>query len=226
MKTISTQVIVMRTAAFSIAAAGVIVAMGSAAQDPTAVTFDHDKTGAPPPGFVLAAMRQPAAGTWLVRRQGARGHLVHEADPSAHGYALAIRPEAAPRDLTISVRLRLAGGSRSGGLVWSYQDVQNYHASVLDLARGEVAMYRMAAGNRIQVEFEDDLELDTDAWHTMKVVHTADSTRISLGGIRVFEDEHRNRTDRGAAGRVGLIASGDAEVWFDDLRIGAAARSR
>jgi hypothetical protein len=41
---------------------------------------------------------------------------------------------------------------------------------------------------------------------------------VSLGGIRVFEDSHRGQ-DRPGAGRVGLIAAGDAEVWFDDLRV-------
>lgn len=180
--------------------------------------FDQDKAGSPPPGFVFAAMRQPAPGSWVVRREGASGYLAHETDADAHGYAFAVYDGPAWRDVTVSVRLRLSGGRRAGGLVWHYVDHQHYYAAVLDLAQSELSLYRVAGGNRIRMEFEDDLELDVDAWHTMKVTHTPKSTRVSLGGIRVFEDAHRGQ-DRPDAGKVGVIAAGDALVWFDDLRI-------
>jgi hypothetical protein len=215
----------MRTGALSLAAAWLAVGALTAAQAGAHITFDQDKPGAAPGGFSFAATRQPATGLWLVRRQGSQGFLVHDADRSATGYALAISAVPSPRDVSVSVRLRLAGGARSGGLVWHYQDEHNYFASVLDLSRGELSMYRMAGGNRVRMEFEDDLELDADAWHTMKVVHSGDSTRVSLGGIRVFEDEHHG-LDRAATGRIGLIATGDAEVWYDDLHVDAPSRSR
>jgi hypothetical protein len=209
---------VNRSAAFSFAAACFIVGAGAAGQQATVLGFDQDKVGAPPPGFVFAAMRQPAPGSWEVRRTGTTAYLAHETDPAAHGYAFAVHDGPSWRDVTVSVRLRLPGGRRTGGLVWHYADSQHYYAAVLDLEKGELSLYRVAGGNRIRMEFEDDLELDVEAWHTMKVTHTAKSTRVSLGGIRVFEDAHRGQ-DRPDAGRVGLIAAGDASVWFDDLRI-------
>jgi hypothetical protein len=209
---------VTRSAAFSFAAACFVVGMGASDQQAAIFGFDNDKTGAPPAGFVFAAMRQPAPGSWEVRRTGTSGYLVHETDAGAHGYAFAVHDGPDWRDLSVSVRLRLTGGRRAGGLVWHYLDNQHYYAAVLDLAQGELSLYRVAGGNRIRMEFEDDLELDPEAWHTMKVNHTAKSTRVSLGGIRVFEDAHRGQ-DRPDAGKVGLIAAGDASVWFDDLRI-------
>jgi hypothetical protein len=215
----------MRIAAISVAAAWLIVGATTRAQEATTLTFDQEKPGTPPARFMFAAMRQPGAGSWIVRRQGTRGHLAHDADPAATGYALAVFSGSSLRDLALSVRLRLSGGRRTGGLIWHYQDEQNYYASVLDLQRGELTMYRVASGNRVQLEFEDDLELDLEAWHTMKVVHTGNSTRVSLGGIRVFEDEHRGQ-DRARGGRVGLVAAGDAEVWYDDLRIDLPSRGR
>jgi hypothetical protein len=111
--------------------------------------------------------------------------------------------------------MRLAGGSLVGGLVWRYQDEHNHYQMLLDLVRRELAMYRVVAGNRIKVEREDDLELDPAAWHTLKIVHDQSQVRVSLGGIRVFEDQ--DRTFR--TGRAGVIAGGIADVWFDDLRI-------
>jgi hypothetical protein len=182
-------------------------------------TFDADKPGGAPPGFTFVLFRQPAPGTWLVRRQTAANHLVHQANPAADGYALAIAPAPVPiRDIEVVSRLRLAGGTRAGGLVWRYVDAQNYYAVVLDLSRQELFLWRVSAGNRVFLEAEDDLELDPEAWHTIKVVHDGFEIRVSIGGIRVFEEMDR-RGVRPVPGQFGVLARGNAEVWFDDLRV-------
>jgi hypothetical protein len=178
-------------------------------------TFDADRPDAPPPGFTLTAMRQPTAGVWSVRREAANGFLVHRADPAAPGFALAVSDAPAFRDGVMSVRLRLAGGARAGGLVWRYHDADNFHAIVLDLTARSLAMYRVVRGNRVEIEDEDNLELDPAGWHVVKVVHDQALVRVSLGGIRVFEERERTF----GAGRVGLLATGASEVWFDDLKI-------
>ena len=69
-----------------------------------------------------------------------------------------------------------------------------------------------------RIEFEDDLELDVEAWHTMKVVHDDNEIAVSLGGIKVFE-EHGRFVRVTTPGRVGLVATGSSEVWFDDWRV-------
>jgi hypothetical protein len=181
--------------------------------------FNQDGSGSVPPGFELAAMRQGTPGTWLVRRDGDNGVLVHEAADKASGFALALAPAAPLRDVQASVRLRLVAGARAGGLVWRYADANNYYGAILDLGKAEVVLFRVSAGNRTFLEMEDDLELDSAAWHTLKIVHDESRIQVSLGGIRVFEERDR-RYERGTApGKTGLIAAGAAEVWFDDFRI-------
>jgi hypothetical protein len=134
---------------------------------------------------------------------------------------MALAPNAVMRDVLVSVRLRGVGGHRAGGVVWRYLDPENYYAAILDLTRQEIAMYRVSRGNRVRLEDEEDLEVDAGAWHSLKVVHRDSETRVSLDGIPVFE-ERTNRDDRGGVpGRVGLIAGGDAEIWFDDLHAGS-----
>jgi hypothetical protein len=194
----------------------VLLAVGAvAAQRAPARTFETDPAGAAPPGFTFAATRQPQAGTWVVRADSGGHHLVHEADdPVQPGVSLAMIPAPALlRDVVVAVRIKLTGGG-SGGLVWHYEDAQNYYAVGLDLARHELAMYRVVQGNRIRVDREDDLELDDHAWHSLKVVHEDNSARVYLSGIRVFEV--RDRTFR--AGATGLWAASGSRVAFDDLR--------
>ena len=190
------------------------------AQELWTITFDDDRPDSAPAGFSLAAMRQSDAGRWLVQHAGEQRFLVHRADPAAAGYAIAVANRRAPDDLVVSVRLRMPEGSRTGGLVWRYQNDQNYYTLLLDLNRGELAVYRITAGNRIRLDMRDELELDPAAWHALKVVHLEHGIRVMLGGVRVF-DERDRRADRrtGDAGRVGVIATGPSEIWFDDLRV-------
>jgi hypothetical protein len=212
----------MNVSAGIVAALWVVLAASTAAEPGRVHTFDRDVPNRPPAGFVLAAMRQPDAGRWRVRRQGRAGALVHDAARAAEGYALAIEDAPAGRPRVLSARLRLEGGARTGGLVWRYTDDQNFDALVLDVARGTLALYRVRDGNRVRVEFEDDLELDPAGWHTLQVKLEPDETRAAIGGVRVFVHHARGRraADR-PAGRVGLIATGDSTVAFDDLRIEA-----
>lgn len=199
-----------------------------AAQETWTFTFDQDVADHPPSGFTLAAMRQAGAGRWLVRRPGETGYLVHGADPAAPGYALAIADRPAPDDLAVSVRIRFADKARAGGLVWRYRDDQNYYTLLLDLNRAELAAYRITAGVRVRLDVQDELELDGAAWHTLKIVHVGHDLRVMLGGVRVFDEQDRRGTDRRSdgPGRVGVMATGASEVWFDDLCVEAKRSHR
>ncbi len=62
-----------------------------------------------------------------------------------------------------------------------------------------MALYRVTRGNRIRLEFEDDLELDRDAWHVVRVEHADGRIRVSLGGIGVMRARDRASTRARAA---------------------------
>ena len=85
--------------------------------------------------------------------------------------------------------------------------------------RGEINLYRIHNGNRILLEYEDDLELDPEAWHLLKVVHSGGTIRASISGVRVFEDDDRRHRWPDQPSRVGVLATGHSGVEFDDLRI-------
>jgi hypothetical protein len=208
----------MRSTIAAVSCAVWVAASGvGAGQRVLSRTFDADRAGAPPDGFTLAAMRQATPGAWTVRRDGTKSWLEHAGDPAARGFSLAIANGDALRDVAVSARVRLSGGARVGGVIWRYVDANHYHAAILDLDRGEISMFRVSGGNRVKIESEDDLELDADAWHTIKAVHTDDLAYVTLGGIRVFEE--RSRDDRATPGRAGVIAAGDATMGVDDLRV-------
>jgi hypothetical protein len=196
--------------------------LGASSQD-VHRSFDEEKPGSTPAGFSFGSMRQPQPGRWLIRRAGSDTFLAHEPDEST-GYALAIAPNQTPEHVSVSVRVRLAGGARTGGLVWRYLDDQHYYSLVLDVNAGSLALYRISGGHRIRLELEDDVDLDPGAWHVLKVVHTGSDMRAYLGGISVFDDEDRRPRWAASPNRVGVLATGNSEIHFDDLHVGEAVR--
>ena len=194
-----------------------LIEAAAAAQPAVVRTFEDDKVGAPPAGFILAAGRDGAAETWTVRREGGGRVLEHRGNPSPpDGFSVAILTGARYEQIQLSVRVKATGGERRVGLVWKYQDPLNHYGVQLDLARQELTIYRVTSGNRIRLEREDDLELDPDAWHSLKVRQQDGQIRVYLGGIRVFSE--RDRTSANGAG-VGVWASGDTTALFDDFRV-------
>lgn len=197
--------------------AAVGLALASASAQVSLRTFDEDALGGTPGGFTFAMARQQTPGRWLVRAEDANHYLTHLADPAAAGgFALAVLDAPHPAQMRASVRLKLAEGERVGGLVWRYQDAENFYVAALDLRVQEVALYRVVRGNRIRLDDEDELELDPNAWHSLRVVQDDDNIRVSLGGIGVMRARDRTFTE---GGRAGVWSGGGATTWFDDFRI-------
>jgi hypothetical protein len=193
------------------------VQAATAAQGVVIRTFDEDKVGGPPSGFVAATGREAAPDRWVVRREGNLRVLMHEGKSApADAFAVSVLSGAQYRDVDVRVRIKAVGGSKAAGIVWKYQDPMNHYVVQLDLARQEVALYRVVSGNRIRIEREDDLELDPEAWHSLRVLQERGEIRVYLGGIRVFSE--RDRLPPTRAG-VGMWASGDSIVMFDDFRV-------
>jgi hypothetical protein len=179
-------------------------------------TFDEDHAGAAPSGFTFAEARGAASHLWTIERTSGHGVLVHRRSDQGQGFALAVLESVAYRSVEASVRTRLVGGTRTGGLVWHYRDEANYYLALLDLGAQDLALYRVERGHRIRLENQDDLELDPDAWHTLKVRHLGDRIQVYADGIKVLDDHARSRRHDG---RVGLWSADDSVSWFDDLRV-------
>jgi len=193
------------------------LAIASADAQVAVRTFDEDAVGAPPPGFTFSIARQQTPGRWLVRAEGPNHYLTHVADPAAsNGFSLAVLDAPHPAQMRASVRLKLTDGERVGGLVWRYQDAENFYLAALDLRVQELALYRVVRGNRVRLDEEDELELDESAWHSLRVVQDDDDIRVSLGGIGVMRARDRTVAE---GGRAGVWSGGGATTWFDDLRV-------
>jgi hypothetical protein len=193
------------------------LARAAAAQPEAVLTFEEDRDGVPPVGFVFSGTAQMRPDRWLVRRERENNVLAHLGDPErGKGIAFAVLPGPGPANLAVAARFKLVAGDGTAGFVWRCQDARNYYMVRLDLAEQEIGLYRVVSGNRIRIGREEDLELRQSDWHALKVAHTGETIRVFLDGVKVFEVHDRTFRDAGA---VGLWSAADAVMYFDDLSV-------
>lgn len=180
--------------------------------------FDDDSVGASPDGFFFATQRQAAPGTWHILGNGPVRHLGHVADPSItlRGMSLAGPIFDVPQNLKVSVRLRLLEGDRAGGVIWRYRDANNFYFLSLFLADHSASLVRVTEGNRVRLDFVNDVNLDPDAWHSMSISHDGDEIRGAIDGIGIVRARDRTPWD---GNRAGIWSAGNTTGLFDDLII-------
>lgn len=179
-------------------------------------SFDEDVTGKPPSGFTFFATGQHPPGVWEVQGSGPLHHLEHVAGPmSARGGSLAVVGPSV-KDVRVSVSVQLIDGRRVGGVLWRYQDPNNFYSVTINLQEQELLLYRRTRGSRIQLDRATSLTLDHERWHNLTVVHRGDQIHVHLDGIRVLDARD---TWVAVAGRGGVWADLASRAGFDDLWI-------
>ena len=179
-------------------------------------SFDADVVGLPPPGFTFLATGRNPPGVWEVRRAGPLHHLEHVAGPrSVTANALATVGPAV-KDVRVSVNMRLIDGWRVAGVLWRYQDPDNFYAVTISLQQQELLLYRRTHGSRIQLDRISGLALDHELWHNVTVVHRGDQVNVQLDGISVLGARDAWVA---TAGPGGVWADSASRAWFDDLWI-------
>jgi hypothetical protein len=184
---------------------------------PDAWTFEKDEPGRAPAGFEFSATADGPPGTWQVVQDGPGRALAQlDARPVNKRFALAVVGDSSYRDLRLSVRGKPVSGKedQAVGLVWRFQDKDNYYVARSNVLEGNVRLYRVVNGNRIKFAGKEEVKLKTGEWHVLRVEHRGKAIQVFLNDERLFEvvDE----TFPGP-GRIGLWTKADSVTHFDDL---------
>jgi len=183
--------------------------------------FEADAVGAGPPGFEFARTGGGAEGRWLVRvEKGAeKNHvLVQEsADPTDYRFPLAVLREGVYKDVTLTVRARpLSGKVDQGfGLVWRYQDANNYYVARCNANENNCTIYHTVDGRR-RAFLNHAVKVTTNTWHTLKAEALGDHFTVWFDGDKVLDARDGTFKD---AGKVGLWTKADSVIEFDDLTV-------
>jgi hypothetical protein len=212
----------------------VVLAGASAAGDgaagdgkPRNFRFAKDTVGKVPPGWKAEQTNQGEPGAWQV--------VADESAPSKTGAALAqlgskarplfnicVAPDVTAKDLEAGVAFKAVQGKvdQGGGLVWRYQDANNYYVARMNPLEENYRLYKVVGGQRIQLATKEELDVPAGQWHRLSVKHVGKRIECFLNGKKVLESMDDGLPQ---AGKVGLWTKADALTYFDDLHVTPAA---
>jgi hypothetical protein len=137
--------------------------------------------------------------------------------------ALCIAKDTHYQDVDVSVMFKAVRGTnnRGGGVVWRYQDHDNFYLARMNLRDDNFRVYKMMSGRLIELGTKDDLTLSTEEWHTLRIEMRGDLIECYLNGKKYLEAKDSTFKH---AGKVGLCTQGSSQPYFDELQIRAPLR--
>jgi hypothetical protein len=197
------------------------IATFAIAGDSVKKDFESDAVGAPPAGFDFARTGKGAEGKWVVRiEKGAQKNhvlLQESADPTDYRFPIAVLKEGAYRDVTLSVRARALSGQvdQGFGLVWRYQDANNYYVTRCNADEDNCTIYHTVAGRR-RAFLNQSVKVAKNTWHSLKLEATGDHFVVTYDGNEVLDARDATFKD---AGKVGLWTKADSVIEFDAFTV-------
>jgi len=191
----------------------------------TRYTFDEDSPGKRPRGFAFAHTRQHGKpGKWLVQAHKdapSAGQVLGQLDDDDTNarYPMAVTTAALPADVKVSVKCRAVSGKvdQACGLVFRYQDENNYYVTRSNVLEDNVRLYHVKNGKRRQFATWDG-KVPGEVWNELAAEAKGDTLRVYFNGKKVIEAKDRTFAD---GGKVGLWTKADSITYFDDLTVTA-----
>jgi hypothetical protein len=190
--------------------------------------FDRMDTGVAPVGFTQARTGRGRAGAWEVKEDDAApsGRKVlaqTSSDPTNYRFPLCIYDAFEARDVDLSVSFKPLSGSvdQAAGLVWRFQDPDNYYVVRANALEDNVVLYKVENGKRSDLKprgswfaYGKDAPVPLGKWSSLRVLVRSNSFSVSLNGDHLFDVEDETFSD---IGKVGLWTKADSVTLFDTL---------
>ena len=126
--------------------------------------------------------------------------------------------EPAVKDVEVTVEFKAMAGKKDqgGGIIWRYQDANNYYLARMNPLEDNYRFYKVVAGKRTQLAGEEDIKVPAKEWHTLKIKMAGEKVECYLDGKKEIEATDATFTK---AGQVGLWTKADAQTYFDGFQV-------
>jgi hypothetical protein len=209
---------------FKVAVVALLGAALVAAEDKTrTIQFKKDDVGKVPSGWKADKTGKGDGSVWKV--------VADDTAPSKTGYALAqtaespgsmfnlcVAEDTKYKDVEVSVAFKANKGEKDqgGGIIWRYQDANNYYVARMNPLEDNFRVYKVVAGKRAKEFQSADVKVKAGEWHTLKVTMKGDHIECSLDGKKYLDVKDDTFKE---AGKVGLWTKADAQTSFDDFKV-------
>lgn len=195
------------------------------------VNFDDVPPSAVPAGWTLVERPGATTAHWeVLREMSAPSRPNVFAQTATHvernEFPLAIYDAVSARDLDLSVKFRISsqGPSRRVGLIWRYQDENNYYLLRFSSDDKQIELFRVLNGQAQHIPIPGVKpatagvahDVRVDQWYVTKITVRGSRIRVLFGNRFLFEvdDDTIAKT-----GKTGLWTRGGTIAWFDDFRV-------
>jgi hypothetical protein len=216
----------MRTA--SVFVAGVVVAMTLVVHGATRkVDFSDDAVGQPPKGFEFGhTAKAGAPGKWVVQAEATNKFLAQvDPDNTRSRFPVAVVSDVMAADVDLSVRFKPVSGrvDQAAGLVWRFQNEDNYYIVRANALEDNVVLYKVEGGTRTDLPLKGagrtygkKTDVPAGQWSTLRVVANGRLFEVHFNGTKLYDVEDGTFTK---PGRVGVWTKADSVTQFDDLTV-------
>jgi len=193
--------------------------------------FDDSVPGKLPAGWTAAMTHDGAPPRWEIVGDPSAPSPPYvlaqvSRDSTAGRFPLAIWDRIAIRDGEVSVAFKTVDGAvdQAAGIVWRYQDPNNYYIVRANALENNVVLYKVENGVRLSIapkglpsrSYGVKHLIPQGRWNTLRVEFKDHSFTVFFNAERLFETEDRTFTQ---AGKTGLWTKADSISAFTDLKI-------
>jgi 3-keto-disaccharide hydrolase len=191
------------------------------------VDFSDSTVGQAPKGFEFGhTAKAGAAGKWIVQSEGDNKYLAQvDADNTRTRFPVAVVSDISAADVDLSVRFKPVSGrvDQAAGLVWRFQNEDNYYIVRANALEDNVVLYKVESGKRTDLPLKGEgrtygkkSEVPSGQWSTLRVVANGRLFEVYLNGSKLYEVEDATFSK---PGKVGVWTKADSVTQFDDLTL-------
>jgi hypothetical protein len=191
------------------------------------VDFTQDAADQPPKGFEFghtAGVGKP--GKWIVQADGGNKVLAQtDADSTRSRFPVAVLSDVAAADVDLSVRFKPISGrvDQAAGLVWRYQNQDNYYIVRANALEDNVVLYKVEGGKRTDLPLKGEgrtygkkTDVPANQWSTLRVVANGRLYEVYFNGTKLYDVDDGTFIE---PGKVGVWTKADSVTQFDDLTV-------
>jgi hypothetical protein len=195
------------------------------------IRFEADKLGTLPRGWSVAMTHDGGAPRWeIVQDKSAPSppYVLAQLsrDRTAGRFPLAIWDRVAILNGSVSVAFKTVDGAvdQAAGIVWRYQDPNNYYIVRANALENNVVLYKVENGVRLSIapkglpsrSYGVKHDIPRGQWNTLRIEFQGGSFVVFLNGERLFDAEDQAITN---AGKTGLWTKADSVTYFDEFTV-------
>ena len=208
-----------------------LVGVGTSVLLAQTIGFDQSAAGSLPTGWTSAMTHNGGAPKWEILKEESAPSKPNvlaqtSTDRTSGRFPLAIYDKASIRDgsLTVTFKTISGKGDQAAGLVWRYQDPDNYYIVRANALEDNVVLYKVERRERVSLApkgspaktYGVQHRIPKQTWTRLAVTFAGNVFTVSVDGQKIMEVEDQTFS---GPGKVGLWTKADSVTYFDDFRI-------